>query len=118
MDFFNDTLEKAKDVFDIACKKTGEAVTVQKQKIEIAAIEHKRSKDLEELGILYYKSLKNTEIENAEIKALFDAITEKNEKIANLKRDIETAKNRIVCPNCAASINADSIFCNVCGEKL
>lgn len=118
MDFLNDTLEKAKDVFDIACKKTGEAVNTQKLKIDIAATEHKRSKDLEQLGILYYKSLKNTEITDNNVKALFDAITEKSEKIARLRQELESSKNRIACPNCAASINADSVFCNICGEKL
>lgn len=118
MDFLNDAVAKAKDVFDVACKKTSEVVATQKQKIDIASIEHKRSKDFEELGILYYKQLKNTDISDIKIKEIFDEITAKTEKIAELRRELEASKNKIICPNCNAAVDNASLYCNICGEKI
>lgn len=118
MDFFDNAVNKAKEAIDIACKKTNDVVTTQKQKFDVAAVENKRAKDYEKLGMLYFEIVKDTEIEDSQIKALVDAIKEKNEKIKDLKAEINAAKNKRVCPNCAASIDKESVFCNNCGTKL
>ena len=39
MDFFDETLNKAKEVFDVAKQKTTEAYNVGKQKYDISAME-------------------------------------------------------------------------------
>ena len=39
MDFFDEAVGKAKDSFDVARKKTGDAVNTGKLKLEIATIE-------------------------------------------------------------------------------
>lgn len=118
MDFLDNAVNKAKEVFDVACKKTNEVVTTQKQKFDVATVESKRNKDYIKLGELYYNQIKDTEIENQEIKELVDAITEKNEKIAELNQEINAAKNKRICPNCSANIDDNSIYCSVCGAKL
>ena len=118
MEFFENAITKAKEVFDVACKKTGEVVTVQKQKIDIATIESKRNKDFLTLGKLYYKNIKDTEIEDKEIAALVEAINEKNAQIKQINEDIKETKNMKICPNCESFVKDEDIFCSVCGEKL
>ena len=118
MDFFDDAIVKAKDMLDVACKKTNEVVTEQKQKFDIASIEAKRAKDYKKLGELYFNEAKDCDIENAEIKALVEAIKEKNEKIKALKEEISAAKDKTVCTKCGAIIDKNSSFCAQCGEKL
>ena len=54
MDFLDNALEKAKEVFDVARTKTTEVVSTQKQKFDVVSLENKRSKDFEQLGIFYF----------------------------------------------------------------
>ena len=105
MDFIDDAVTKAKEAFDVACKKTNEVVTTQKQKIDIASLEAKRTKDFEALGRFYYSELKDNEIENEEAARLVAAIDEKNAKIDELRREINNTKNKRVCPKCGESID-------------
>ena len=88
MDFLDNAFEKAKEVFDVACKKTNEVVTTQKQKFDIASIENKRNKDFLNLGRLYFEAVKDAEIEDIRIKNLIDSIKEKNELIDSINDEI------------------------------
>ncbi len=118
MEFFENAISKAKEVFDVACKKTGEVVTVQKQKIDIATIESKRNKDFLALGKLYFKNIKDTEIEDEEIASLVADIKKKSEQIKQINEEIKETKNMKLCPNCESFVNDEDLFCSVCGEKL
>lgn len=118
MDFLENAVNKAKEAIDVVSKKTGEVVTTQKQKFDVASIESKRNKDFMELGQIYFQMIKNSDIENAEVKALVDAIVEKSEKIKAIKEQINSAKNKRICPKCSANFDEFSIYCSVCGEKL
>ena len=57
MEFLNDAVIKAKDVFDVARRKTGEVVTAEKKRFEISLLRSKREKDLAGLGRIYQKLL-------------------------------------------------------------
>ncbi len=88
MEFFENAVGKAKDIFDVACKKTEEAVAKGKQNLDIAALENKLAKDYEKLGKLYFGELKDTEVEG-EALALKNAITEKLAKIEEIKAEMK-----------------------------
>lgn len=118
MEFFDNAVNKAKEAIDIACKKTNEVVSTQKQKFDVAAIENKRAKDYEALGKIYFDMIKDTEIEDVAVKALVEEINDKNDKINKLREDINAAKNKRSCPNCGAAIDNLSVYCNICGAKL
>ena len=118
MDFLENAVTKAKEVFDVACKKTGEVVTTQKQKIDIATIINKRNKDFEALGKLYFNKIKDSEIEDTEIKELVEAIREKCDLIKEINDEISATKNMKVCPNCQTYVKEDAVFCSKCGEKI
>ena len=118
MDFLDNAIDKAREIFDVASKKTTEVVTTQKQKFDVSSIENKRSKDFQKLGEIYYEQIKDTEIENEEIKILVEEIAIKNQKIDELNEEINNAKNKRICPVCSASIDKNSVFCSFCGAKL
>ncbi len=118
MGFLDDAINKTKEVFDIACKKTDEVVTVEKQKFNIASLKSKREKDYADLGRIYFELVKDSTDLTDEVRNLVDAIAEKNEEIARLNEDIQSIKNKRVCPNCNANINVNSSYCNNCGTKL
>ena len=118
MDFLNDFISKAKETLDFACKKTGEVVSVQKQKIDVVALTNKRNKDFEALGKLYFELYSDSESQNEEIAALISEINRKNEMINQINDEINATKSLIVCPKCNNVIKDDSSFCNKCGAKL
>lgn len=118
MDFFDNALEKAKEAFDIVSKKTGEVVTAQKQKFDIASLESKRAKDFEKLGEIYFALIKDSEIEDLKTKELVEAIINKDNEIFQLKDQLNAARYQRVCPNCNANISKTAVYCSVCGAKL
>lgn len=61
MEFLDQTVQKAKEIFEIAYQKTGDAVNTGKQKLEIASLENKLNKEYRLLGKLYYNAYKSGE---------------------------------------------------------
>ena len=118
MDFFENAASKTKEVFEVAKQRTDEVVTVQKMKFKIAKLEKERNYQLQKLGFAYYKMLKDTEIEDSEIKEMFDVVAEKNIEIKEIRKEISEIKNKLSCPHCGAHIDKDSIFCNICGKAI
>lgn len=118
MDFFDDMVNKAKEAIDVASKKTSEVVNTQKQKFDIASLENKRAKDYEVLGEIYYNKIKDGTVEDENVSELVLAIKEKSEKIEKLKAEVNSAKNKRICPKCGAAIEQTSNYCNACGAKL
>lgn len=118
MEFFDDAVVKAKEAINVACKKTNEVVAVQKQKFDLASLENKRAKDFRLLGEIYYNKIKGETPEDSSIADIVASINEKNEKIDELRTVINSSKNKRVCPKCAAVIDSNSNYCNVCGAKL
>lgn len=118
MDFLNDAVSKAKEVFDVAYKSAEVAVNTGKHKFDLASIENKLSKDYEKLGILYYNMIKETDELDEKTCELKLAITEKLENIEKIKLEINNAKNKRLCPECGISVDKNSAFCSSCGAKL
>ena len=87
MDFLENAVNKAKDVFDVACKKTGDVVSTGKIRLDIASLENKMVKDFEALGRLYFEDIKDCHGEGS-IFSIRDAILEKEAKIEKLKEEL------------------------------
>lgn len=118
MDFFDNALNKTREAFEITKKKTAEIYNVQKLKYNILTLENNRNKDLQRLGFIYYKQLKNAEIEDETVANLVDSVASKNAEIKAIKEEINSLKNNGSCENCGAEIDENSIFCSICGEKI
>lgn len=119
MDFFDEAINRAKEAFDIACKKTNEVVHIGKQKFDIASIENKRAKDYEALGVIYFDLIKDNEnIGDLTVKALVEEIKAKTKKIAELKEELNASKFKRCCPKCGAVVDDIAVFCTICGERL
>lgn len=118
MGFLDDAISKTKEVLDIACQKTGEVVTAEKQKFNIATLKSRREKDYADLGRIYYELIKDSDDIDDNTRNIVDAISEKTEEISRLNDDIQNIKNKRVCPFCNANIDVNSAYCNNCGIKL
>lgn len=118
MGAFEDFLTKAKDGFDIAAKKTGEVITVQKLKLSIASINSDIDKKYESIGRLYADSVKNNTDNTDTINSLLAEIEEKLEEIEKIEKEISEATNKKACAVCGAKNGTDAAFCSRCGAEL
>ncbi len=118
MDFFDNALNKAKEAINVAYKKTEEVVATEKQRFDIASLNSKIDKDYKALGEIYFNLYKDSEDIPEEAKSLFSDIKEKLLKVKELRDEIGEAKNKAVCPHCQSYIAKNSVYCNVCGEKI
>lgn len=115
---FDETVQKAKCVFDSAVKKTGEFVLIGKQKISISALENKLLKAYAELGKLQFKALKNLEIEDPEVSSAVSEIKKIIYEIKIALEEIEKIDGKPVCPKCKNRAPKGSEFCNKCGTQF
>lgn len=71
-----------------------------------------------EVGKAYYKANKSKDIEDEEMKKLFDQVKEAEEAIVHLKSLLHKAKGTIECSNCHAEMPFGTLFCSACGAKI
>ena len=90
----------------------------QKFKYEIMPFENKLSKDYEKLGVIYYNAIKDADGLDEKTNALKTAIEQKLGKIEKIKKEMNEAKNKRLCPECGISVDKNSAFCSSCGAKL
>lgn len=118
MEFFDEAFSKAKGAFDVACKKTNEVVSLQKQKFDVAALESKLSKDYETLGRLCIDAIEGEGEFSQDILALAADIRAKETEIENRRTDILLAQGKKFCANCGASNMSEAHYCYVCGTSF
>lgn len=118
MDTFDETLQKAKNIFNTARKKTGEAVNVQKLRFDLSSLEGKIDKLYTSLGKLRFSEMNGCEIDNDEVNAIVEEIKEMSLKSEELKAQISELTGKTNCPICGASLPSDARFCSSCGNKI
>lgn len=118
MEFLNETLDKAKELFTAARQKTDETVTIGKKKYEISVLEGKIKRLYTELGENAFSYLAQKQDLPLHIKALTEEIKSAKESLKIEKAQLVKMQSKRICPKCAAVVADNSNFCNVCGEKL
>ena len=118
MGFFDETFVKAKDMFDVAAKKTEEVAARGKQKYDIASLKSKLSKNYEALGMIYYNQLDFDNLTDEETKLTVMRIRENIKDIEKANAELLKLKNKKVCPVCSVGVDPKSAYCNACGAKL
>lgn len=117
MDFDN-VIVKAKEVFEVAYKKTGDVVASGKQKYDVSVLQNKLSKNYEALGRLTYKAIKNGRAIDLDADdTLNEKIKARVNRIEELKNEIMAVKNQKRCPVCGSAVSAESVFCPACGAN-
>lgn len=115
MDKFDEAVKKVKEVADIACKKTGEVITVQKQKFDILTLKNELNEVYASLGRAVYKQ---EGVDLQEHKDLTDKIEELTLKIKEKQDEISKINGKEFCSECGKEINQDVVFCPYCGKKI
>ena len=114
---FEDTISKAKEILDETGRIAGDAIKVQKIKIEISSKKSEISKIYTSLGRLAYKNAVEGE-ENAEQAAkLVAKITDKIDELKLLQENLALYKGCTIC-SCGTLNKEGAKYCNTCGKEV
>lgn len=117
MGLFEETITKAKEI----AAKTGEValdvIEVQKLKMKLSSAKSEQRKNYELLGQYAYNEKVNNEDNGEAISALVEVITNQNNEIKELSKEIALQKGGKLCE--CGNVNAESAqFCNKCGKEF
>ena len=118
MDNFDNTVQKAKDAFDIVFKKTEDLVNIGKQKLSVANLNNKLNKAYANLGKLQFDLIKDSNDQTEVVAVLVSEIKQLKAEIKTLMNEIDSAEGKITCTKCNAKSPAKSSFCSNCGERF
>ena len=110
---FDSIIAGAKDLFDKASVKAGEAIDYSKVQIDRSQIRIKLKEKYAELGKAYYAEKMNGANKSDVMDTLVDQITALKDKL-----DESTPKKNKFCPYCGAECAKGISFCGKCGAKL
>ena len=117
-ELFDDVVVNAKAAATAVSKKANDVYDASKNKFTASEIRSDINKKLRELGVLTYKSQIHGLDLSEKISKTITEITDLRETLNVINQHIAETKNQKKCPHCQAKIPKNSLFCNICGEKL
>lgn len=115
---FDTFFEKAKDVADVATKKTGEIVEISKHKLESVKINNEIEKLYQKLGNSVYSMIKGGYDNHELVEGLTEEIDELIMRLEAVNEKINDMKNVNYCTTCGAKNAADNYYCSKCGSRI
>ena len=116
--FLDDVLVNAKSAASVVSKKANDVYDGSKQRIVASEIRSEINAKLRELGALTYKSVVHGLDLSNKIKEKTEEIVELKEHLSVINDSIASSKNLKACPECGSEVPRNSVFCNICGEKI
>ena len=118
MGILEDLLLNAKTAVDSVGKKAEKVIDISKLTITAADLKTEISKKCEILGrIVYEQSATGKNYENS-IKELIEKIAELKKELESVNEMIENSKEKSKCQVCGTYNIKGAVFCNKCGERL
>lgn len=114
---FDDLVSGAKDVFDKAAAKAGEAIDYSKTQIDRGQLKAKIKEKYCELGKICYNMHECGDDKTGKMKKLIGEIKELTGKLEEADVSVN-AKRSKECRFCGTANDAVSAYCTKCGEKL
>lgn len=118
MDMFDNFVEKARDVCDVATKKTGEFVEVSKIKLDCISVNNEVKKLYEKLGSCVYSMVKANYENQDVIDSIIEEIDDCNVHLSELKKKMGDLKKINVCTACGYKNPKENFYCAKCGSRI
>lgn len=118
MAFFEEFLNKAKDVADAVGEKTNDFVSATKLKMALSDVKRELATTMEGLGRLVYDAHKTDADVTELVEQAYVRIAELETKQNELERALCAYQKACVCGECGAVNTEDARFCKACGKEL
>ena len=117
-DFFEELGKYIGETATTVGNKAGEVIETQKLKSQVRSLTHENTVDLLELGRGVYEQYKSGAVLDEKVEGLCEAISSREESIAEFEEKISAIKGAGKCPNCGKMVAKEMVFCPYCGEKM
>lgn len=118
MAFFDDISKKIEDLTQTAAKKSSEVLEFTKLTLNIHAEEENIRKLYNKIGILCYEIFENGLEDYSSVTEICEQVKVHKDKIKELKKEIDKAKNIKSCSNCGTELEETHMYCPKCGTKV
>ncbi|MEE1282231.1 MAG: hypothetical protein UHK60_08300 [Acutalibacteraceae bacterium] len=118
MSLFDEIVDNAKSAANTVGKKAGQLKEYSKLKYSESGIKSEINKKKLALGNYVYECTKTGDVDQNRMQSIINEITELEENLQITREMIITNKNKIICNECKAENDKDSVFCCKCGQKL
>lgn len=118
MGVLEDFFVKAKVAVDTLGEKAGQLVDVSKLNIKMAELKNDMKNEYENLGKAVYKAKKEQTEDDVTINYEVAQIDNLSLQIEELKKQIATMKNKVLCGSCGQPNEVGSSYCTKCGGEL
>lgn len=118
MGILDDVFDKAKNVANMAGKKTEEFVEVSKLKLEENQLKGDLEKAFAKLGHIMYELLKSDSENQKLVGACVEEIDEIAARLNTIENRVAEAKKQVKCPVCGINNQAEAYYCHRCGSRL
>lgn len=117
-DFWEDLGKRIGETAESVTSMAGDAIEIQRMKSQMRSLARGNAVDLMELGHTIYDRYKAGDEVEEGVKALCDAIRDREESISEYEKKIAEIKGASECPNCGKMVGREMAFCPYCGEKI
>ena len=118
MGVFDDVFSKAKEVADVAGKKSEEIVEFSKLKLNSMGINNDINKAYQRLGVVVYDIKKNNVDGEDIIRACMEEIDMLKVQLDEITLKMNEMRNIKKCSHCSFANATDAVYCAKCGTKL
>lgn len=118
MGVLEDFFVKAKVAVDAIGEKAGQIVDVSKLNIRMAELKSDMKNEYEALGKAVYKAKKENIEDEVTVNYEIAQIDNLSMQIEELKKQIATMKNKVLCESCGEPNEIDACYCSKCGEHI
>lgn len=118
MGTFDDIMLKAKEIADIAGKKTGEVLNYSKLKVGMCNTTSDLNKAYQRLGAIVYDMTKNDLQEPELVDRCIDEIDMLKSRCDEIRDQMAEMKDHRICPTCGYKCSTEAKFCPSCGSPM
>ena len=118
MGVLEDFFVKAKAAVDTLGEKASQLVDVSKLNIRMAELKNDMKNEYVNLGKAVYKARKENMEDDVTVNYEVAQIDNLNLQIEELKKQIATMKNKILCKTCGQPNETGARYCSKCGGEL
>lgn len=118
MSAFDDLLDKARQVADVAGRKTEEVVEASKNKMQAYKITTNIQRAYEKLGSIVYDSAKYGTDSTQLVESCIAEIDEMLAQLEEVNRKLDASQPGVPCSACGYTNTLGASFCSKCGASL
>ena len=115
---FDDFLNGAKNIVDVAEDKATKAFDFSKAKYKSARLSKEISDLYKSLGSAVYSMMKSEYEDKELIDSLVSEIDIVKNELDEINARLENRKNKKICPACNTANEKDSVYCTRCGNRF